>query len=84
MKTVSALMGMAAIVGLLVGTPALAKSSKTGTPKVSCKQIHAAMSSGKTAEEVATELKVSPEHVKSCGTAPASTHHHTSQPKPAS
>lgn len=84
MRTVSTLMGMAAVAGLLVGAPVLAKSGKTSTPKVTCKQINAATTSGKTAEEVATELKVSPERVKSCGAHSTSTHHHTQKQKPAS
>jgi hypothetical protein len=76
---------MAAIAGLLVGAPAFAKSGKNGPPKVSCKQINAAMTSGKTADDVATDLKVSPERVKSCGSHPAAKHHYPHQKqKPAS
>lgn len=82
MKTVSTWMGMAAVAGLLIGTPAIAKTAKGGTPKVTCKQINAAKAGGKSDEDVATELNVTAERVKSCGTHSTTTKkHHTTTKK---
>ena len=58
----------------LVGSPAFATKHKA--PSVSCKQIKDAMASGKTAEEVEKDLKVSASHVKNC-TEPSTKHHKT-------
>ena len=79
MKTVSTWMGMAAVAGLLIGTPALAKSAKGGAPKVTCKQINAAKAGGKSDEDIATDLKTTPERVKSCGTHSTTAKHHTAK-----
>jgi hypothetical protein len=84
MRTVSTWMGLAAVAGLLIGTPAIAKTAKGGTPKVTCKQINAAKAGGKSDEDVATELNVTPERIKSCGTHSATAKHHTATKKPGS
>jgi len=66
-------------VASLVGSPVLARAKQAAQPKVSCKEIKDAVAGGKTADEVAKDLKVSASRVKSC-TAPPATHHrkHTS------
>jgi hypothetical protein len=57
----------------LAGSPALAAKHATHHSTVSCKQIKEAVDSGKSADEVAKDLKVSASRVKSC-TAPAAKH----------
>jgi hypothetical protein len=63
----------------LGAAPAAATTAKhkARTPKVSCTQIKDAIASGKSADDVAKELKVSATRVKTC-TAPAAKHeaHH--------
>jgi hypothetical protein len=81
MKTLSGLLSVVAVAGLVIASPVLAKTAKSGTPKVTCKQINAAVASGKSADDVATELNVSPERVKSCGTPSAKQHHHHTTPQ---
>ena len=58
---------------MLVGSPALA-AKRSHHSTVSCKQIKDAMASGKSADDVAKDMKVSSERVKSC-TAPPAKHH---------
>ena len=81
MKMVSGFLTVAAAAGLLVGTPAIAKTAKGGTPKVTCKQINAAKAGGKSDEDVATALNVTPERVKSCGAHTATAKHHPTKKK---
>jgi hypothetical protein len=59
--------------GALVASPALAHKKKAAHPAVSCKDIKEAMGAGKTADEVAKDLKTTPARVKSC-TAPPKQH----------
>jgi len=54
----------------LVGSPAVAKHVGRHVVMVPCKDIKAALASGKSEEDVQKELKVSAKRVKSC-TAPA-------------
>jgi len=63
--------------GLLVAAPVSA-GTHAAHHTVSCKQIKDAMASGKSADDVAKEMKVSATHVKNC-TAPA--HHAKKAPK---
>jgi hypothetical protein len=56
---------------VLLGSPALATKHHS---TVSCKQIKDAIASGKSADEVAKDMKVSSSRVKSC-TAPPAKHH---------
>jgi len=57
----------------LLASPALAVRHSTRHTGVSCKQIKEAIDAGKSAEEVARDLKVSALRVKSC-TTPAAKH----------
>jgi hypothetical protein len=65
-----ALIVAALALGALVASPALAHKKKAA---VSCKDIKAAIGAGKTADEVAKDLKTTPARVKSC-TAPPKQH----------
>ena len=67
---------MVAVLGaaVLAGTPALAAKRHT----VSCKAIKDAIASGKSADDVAKELKTSATRVKNC-TAPATPHKKSSK-----
>jgi hypothetical protein len=67
------------VVGSLVASPALAHK-KAKQPAVSCKEIKDAMAAGKTADDVAKDLKTTAKRVKTC-TAPAPAKHHSHQPK---
>jgi hypothetical protein len=58
----------ALVAALAVGTPALAAHKPAHT--VSCKQIKDALASGKTAEDVQKDMKVTATRVKNC-TAPS-------------
>jgi hypothetical protein len=62
----------------LVATPAVAKKHAAHQP--SCKQIKDAIASGKSADDVAKDMKVTATRVKSC-TAPPSKHpaHHAAK-----
>lgn len=66
-----ALVSLAAAVAL-VGSPALAAKRHAG---VSCKQIKDEIAAGKSADDVAKDLKTTAARVKSC-TAPAPAKHH--------
>jgi hypothetical protein len=55
----------------LAASPGVAKT----THKVSCKQIKEALASGKSAEEVATDLKTSVSRVNSCSKSSAKKSH---------
>jgi DNA-binding NarL/FixJ family response regulator len=61
---------VAAVVGTLLLGVAVAGAK---TPRVTCKQIQDALQSGKTAAEVAKELKVSEARVKRCSSTTSST-----------
>ena len=54
-----------AVAGMLAASPVLAKTPMKHKP-VTCKQIQEAIKSGKSAEDVAKELKVSAARVKHC------------------
>jgi hypothetical protein len=54
----------------LAGSPALA-AKRAARHTVTCKQIKDALDSGKSADDVAKDLKVSAARVKSCTTPPA-------------
>jgi hypothetical protein len=56
-----------------VASPAMA-AKKTAKHTVSCKQIKEAIAGGKSADEVAKDLKTTDAHVKSC-TSPTAKHH---------
>jgi hypothetical protein len=56
--------------GSLVGSPVLA-AKKAARHTVTCKQIKDAMDSGKSADDVAKDLKVSAARVKNCTMPPA-------------
>jgi hypothetical protein len=74
MKRVVAAMGVGLVAGAVLlgaGSPAIAKKK---APAVSCKSIKEALASGKTADEVAADLKTSAKHVAACQ-APAKKHH---------
>jgi hypothetical protein len=59
----------------MAGALVLAMSASAFAAKaVSCKEVKAALASGKTAEEVATDLKTTTKHVAACQ-APAKKHH---------
>jgi len=64
----------------LVGSPALATKHAV-RHSASCKQIKDAVDSGKSADEVAKDLKVSTARVKSC-TTPAARHGKRGTAKP--
>ena len=64
----------------LVGSPALA-TRRPVHHTASCKQIKDAVDAGKSADDVAKELKVSTGRVKSC-TTPAVKHGRRTTPKP--
>jgi len=70
MRRISAgLVALLAAVSLgVVPAGATTAKHKAHTPRVSCKQIKDAIASGKSAEDVAKELKVSAGRVKSCTT----------------
>ena len=74
MKTIGLSLLCALTALALVTSPALAAKKKASGP--TCTQIREAMKSGKTAEEVEKDLKVSASHVKNC-TAPSTKHHKT-------
>jgi hypothetical protein len=59
---------------VLVASPATAAKRRMAKHTVSCKQIRDAVASGKSADEVAKDLKVTGARVKSC-TTPAAKHH---------
>jgi len=68
---------VAALAAVSLGaTPAVAKTPKRRihSPKVSCTEIRDAITSGKSADQVAKDLKVSETRVKSCTTATQSVH----------
>ncbi len=66
-------------VGLLVAAPAsAARRHAAHHAGPTCKQIKDAMASGKSADDVAKDMKVTPERVKKC-TAPAPAHKRTSK-----
>ena len=73
MKRIS-VMVMAVVAAMLVGSPAVAKRVVRHVVVVPCKDIKAALASGKSEEDVQKELKVSAKRVKSC-TAPAPAKH---------
>ena len=58
---------------MLVASPAGAKTSH----KVSCKQIKEALASGKSAEDVAADLKTSVSHVNQCSKSSSKKSHKT-------
>jgi hypothetical protein len=64
---------------ILAGTPALA--AKRAAHTVTCKAIKDAIASGKSADEVAKDLKVSETKVKNCTATPPA-HHKRSSKKP--
>ena len=65
--------------GLLAAAPVSAAKKHSTHPAAStCKQIKDAVASGKSEDDVAKDLKVSPEQVKKC-TAPAPAHKKTSK-----
>jgi len=59
---------------VLLGSPALAAKRSARHSTVSCKQIRDAIASGKSADDVAKDMKVSSARVKNC-TAPPAKHH---------
>jgi hypothetical protein len=59
----------------VAGSPVLA-AKKATHHTVSCKEIKDAVAAGKTADEVAKDLKVSASRVKTC-TTPSTKHHKT-------
>ena len=66
---------------VFVASPAMA-TTKPAKHTVSCKQIKDAIAAGKSADEVAKDLKTTDAHVKSCTTPSAK--HHSSHHTPAS
>ena len=60
---------------VFVVAPATAKK-KAAKHSVSCKQINEAIAGGKSAEEVAKDLKTTDAHVKSCATPTKHAGHH--------
>ena len=69
MRRSGSLIVAALALGALVASPALAYKKKA----VPCKDIKAAMGTGKTTDEVAKEMNTTAAHVKSC-TAPPKHH----------
>ena len=59
---------------VLIASPALATKHAGHKSTVSCKQIKDAIASGKSADDVAKDMKVSSARVKNC-TAPTTKHH---------
>ena len=71
----SALLMAVLAMAVLVASPATA-TKKKAKHTVSCQQIKDAIAGGKSAEEVAKDLKTTDAHVKSCTTSSAK--HHSS------
>ena len=69
----SALLMAVLATAVFVASPATAAKRKA-KHTVSCKQIKDAIAAGKSADEVAKDLKTTDAHVKSC-TTPAAKHH---------
>ena len=67
----SALLMAVLATAVFAASPATAAKAKH---TVSCKQIKDAIAAGKSADEVAKDLKTTDKHVKSC-TTPAAKHH---------
>ena len=77
-------MRMRTLTALVVaGSLALGMSGTALAKGASCKDIKAALESGKTADEVATDMKTTTKHVKACQ-APAKKHHKKAAKKPTS
>ena len=69
----SALLMAGLATAVFVASQAMA-TKKPAKHTVSCKQIKNAMAAGKSAEEVAKDLKTTDSHVKSCTTSSAKHH----------
>ena len=72
MKRIGIALVSAFAVAALAASPAFA--AKKAAHKVSCKEIKAAVDSGKTPDEVSKDMNVSAKTVKNC-TTPSTKHH---------
>jgi len=81
-KRISVVVVSLLVIGSLLASPAVARK-RAARHTVSCKQIKEAVASGKSAEDVAKEMKVSEARVKACTAPPVKHHRRHRSSKPA-